>query len=135
MKMIKFLNYPDLVGSLFFLLFLFLTMWGWPESQRPLIEFVPFFVIGVSLGQSGKILDRYFRNKLLGEQYVSKHKFLIQSGGILYLILVFLTIYVPMQIKYWIFSLMTGYLGLFVISLLVNEIISKKRYQWNDFKT
>jgi hypothetical protein len=135
MKIIKRVWLPDVVMTMFTMLLLFLTVWGWPESGRSFLECIAAFLVGVSIGKIGILLDRsvskrYCEEKLSRDKRIS---FLRVAGG-LFVMMGFITNYVPVYAKYWIFSFLCGFIGELVYTMIKNEFTGKKRYGWQDLK-
>lgn len=133
MKIIRFLDYPDLVGGIIVGLIFFGTLWWWPESRRPFIEFIGMAMIGVLFGTIGLLLDGFFRKRSKGEGIKKdKHRRLVRAALMLFVTLGFLTNYVPVFVKYWTYSFLIGFMGTLIITLFLHERKARKRFEWKD---
>lgn len=129
MKVKDQLKYPDLIEIIFMLVFFVLTILGWPDSKRPFSE----FVFGMLLGALIPIIGVYFqKNQLRKVPRSQLHKKPIQPYILFLAIIGFLTIYVPVFVKFWLFAIMTGFYASLVVMLLTIEVKNKKRYMWNE---
>lgn len=133
MKNFRFLDYPDLVSGIIMVLIFFSTLWWWPESRRPFVEFIAMALIGILLGKIAILLDGFYRKRIREEgNKKDKPRWLIRVAVMMFMLLGFLTNYVPIFVKYWIYSFLIGCMGTLIVTFLLYEIKTKKRYKWKD---
>ena len=133
MKLTRLFNYPDLFGIILLLWMIIPTILGWSEGGRRLIEFAVFFLIGGILGMLVYLIETYNRKRVIGEKH-GNEQLRINIYFSVFIIMGIISNYVPAFIKYWIFSVIEGFVGIFVSMLIIKEVRSKKRYSWNEIK-
>ncbi len=133
MKLTRLFNYPDLFGIILLLWMTIPTILGWSEGGRRLIEFAVFFLIGGILGMLVYLIEIYNRKRVIGEKH-GNEQLRINIYFSLFIIMGIISNYVPAFVKYWIFSVIEGFVGIFVSMLIIKEVRSKKRYSWNEIK-
>lgn len=133
MRLVKLLYYPDFIGGLSASAMFITISCGWMESKRPFIEFILFFLTGAIIGKTLLLLDDHNKKRSINkEDYKKKKKKLSDIAYVAFVVLGFMTVYMPSSIKFWTFSVIVGFEGFLTLVLISTEIKRKKRYRWED---